>query len=646
MKKTIYIILALIVLGNIANAQTNQQDTALRSARESKFLKDYTSLNAAVSAIGNVQTELVVDENVNVTADANLPDNIHLKPSGNARFTLAPGRTLTIASADLGHRRYFFGSGKVLFAPNAVPELNLIWWTGNDQMADQTDAFTQALASMQSGGKLLIPLGNWRTSGNHIVPTGSIIEGVGRHPDSTTGSTVILTKGNALFKILGNTREVAIKDINIDGAYIPGATGILIEGDYPNSVFHIQIQVNFNRLTNGLKVNSLSDTAGGLQVEGLECNTCQFVENKTSFYINTGNSSTTFYKPLFQMPKYGIGMDILKSGQMEIYGHNAVSSSGSPPCVNNNPDPSLPTFIRVRGDHLPITIIGGQDEGIGYFLDTELYSYLGVVNLIGNGIQSIIYVRRSGVINATGNWLYRQAFRDASPTSGRIYAKGNSLQARNFCQDRNTPDNLDGDLDGGTLVLEQSSLALAAETKREYFNLLLNEIFLGNPQIPAMQVGTADANKILMRLGLIKSDNFTNYYDLKRNSTTGFLELENTGDRTPGLNVEGTVSSESIVAGKRFNYGGIDQPIQQKGNINIDPPRIAANSAGEQTFNLSGANVGDVLLLNPPANGINGGVYMMSSRVSGANQITVTFFNPTGGTVDASSGNWTFVLYK
>jgi hypothetical protein len=82
-----------------------------------------------------------------------------------------------------------------------------------------------------------------------------------------------------------------------------------------------------------------------------------------------------------------------------------------------------------------------------------------------------------------------------------------------------------------------------------------------------------------------------------------------------------------------------------KGTVAIDPASVAANAVADQTFTLTGAVVGDTLILNPPS-GINAGLAVLEYYVSAANQITIRFHNTTGSPIDQASGNWTYCLIR
>lgn len=82
------------------------------------------------------------------------------------------------------------------------------------------------------------------------------------------------------------------------------------------------------------------------------------------------------------------------------------------------------------------------------------------------------------------------------------------------------------------------------------------------------------------------------------------------------------------------------------GVITIDPASVAAGAVSSQTFTLQGAMPGDSVTLNPPPAGLTTGLLFSQPRISAANQVTVVFFNTTGGALNEPSGNWHYSLTR
>lgn len=79
------------------------------------------------------------------------------------------------------------------------------------------------------------------------------------------------------------------------------------------------------------------------------------------------------------------------------------------------------------------------------------------------------------------------------------------------------------------------------------------------------------------------------------------------------------------------------------GTVVLNPGSATTNSVVVVTFTLTGAAVGDVVVVNPPA-AIEAGL-IATAFVSAANTVTVRVANITAGTVDAASATWSYVWF-
>lgn len=77
------------------------------------------------------------------------------------------------------------------------------------------------------------------------------------------------------------------------------------------------------------------------------------------------------------------------------------------------------------------------------------------------------------------------------------------------------------------------------------------------------------------------------------------------------------------------------------GTVAIDPPSIAAQTRGSQTFTVTGAAAGDILILLPPA-ALNAGLVYAGCDITGASTGTVYLGNLTGGAIDDGSNTWIY----
>jgi regulator of RNase E activity RraA len=78
------------------------------------------------------------------------------------------------------------------------------------------------------------------------------------------------------------------------------------------------------------------------------------------------------------------------------------------------------------------------------------------------------------------------------------------------------------------------------------------------------------------------------------------------------------------------------------GTVSVNPASIPATSRGATTFTLTGAKVGDVLVMNPPA-GLNDDLVFAGAAVTADNTGTVYLYNPTAGAIDDAAATWTYL---
>lgn len=86
--------------------------------------------------------------------------------------------------------------------------------------------------------------------------------------------------------------------------------------------------------------------------------------------------------------------------------------------------------------------------------------------------------------------------------------------------------------------------------------------------------------------------------------------------------------------------------FRKSGTVTIDPASIGANTVASQTFTLTGASVGDTLILNPPSTGLTAGLLVQQSYVSAANTITVVFQNTTASPINEASASWIYTISR
>jgi hypothetical protein len=82
------------------------------------------------------------------------------------------------------------------------------------------------------------------------------------------------------------------------------------------------------------------------------------------------------------------------------------------------------------------------------------------------------------------------------------------------------------------------------------------------------------------------------------------------------------------------------------GTVTCDLASIGSAAIGEKTLTISGAAVGDLVFMNPPAAGLTAGLAICGAVVSAADTVKVRVANLSGGSVDEGSGTWSYCLIR
>jgi hypothetical protein len=96
---------------------------------------------------------------------------------------------------------------------------------------------------------------------------------------------------------------------------------------------------------------------------------------------------------------------------------------------------------------------------------------------------------------------------------------------------------------------------------------------------------------------------------------------------------------------KGLNIGsGSDVTKITKAVVSIDPPSIAAGAVADVAVTVTGAVVGDSVVVNPPTAGLTAGLLVCQARVSAANTVTVRLHNASAGVIDEAAANWAVLV--
>lgn len=88
------------------------------------------------------------------------------------------------------------------------------------------------------------------------------------------------------------------------------------------------------------------------------------------------------------------------------------------------------------------------------------------------------------------------------------------------------------------------------------------------------------------------------------------------------------------------------QGVVIKGTVSVDVPSIGSAAVGEATVTITGAAVGDTVIMNPVAAGNTDGLAYGGARVSATNTVKLRVVNLSGGTVDEAAQTWDYMLIR
>ena len=125
-------------------------------------LSNYSSINAAITAIGATEQAVVCNTAQALTANLVIPANVQLIALKGCGITTT-GYSLTInGSLDAGLYQIFSGTGSVVFGNGSIEKVPVQWFGAvGDGVADDSDALIAAAASVEAiHGVVFIPSGS------------------------------------------------------------------------------------------------------------------------------------------------------------------------------------------------------------------------------------------------------------------------------------------------------------------------------------------------------------------------------------------------------------------------------------------------------------------------------------------------------
>ncbi len=237
------------------------------------MVSDYTSLTAAVTAIGSTVTELLCDSSTGITANTVIPATLKLTVMKTCTINDTSG-TLTInAPFDAGLYQVFAGfvSGNVTFGTGAVEAARPQWW-GFSTTADASTNATALQSAIDSNAPIIrLPNGHYDYSTGLTIDRALRFEGAGSCQDNgeagvsttvlhyTGTGTAIHIVGSGIvgkenihlsdFSLVGNAS--ALNGIQI-GRALSGSDGLITK----SSLTRVHIQGFTKTSASGLYVYS------------------------------------------------------------------------------------------------------------------------------------------------------------------------------------------------------------------------------------------------------------------------------------------------------------------------------------------------------------------------------------------------------
>lgn len=310
----------------LTNTKISTTDSTFVALNQTKYLDAYASLAIAIAAIGATPTELKVTSAVAVPATATIPATTTLVFEGNGKLTVAAGQTLTIgAMRDPGNKQVLVqaaSNSNIRFLTNAVQRMNLAWIVGPTSGVSITNALTQVFASATAngGGRVYVPEGTFLTTGDHEIPSKTIIEGAGTNQSLSGPSKIKMTAtGVPMLKIGANTIQVALRDLILDGDNKAGVDGLYGTGTEAVGVQASSITLERVTITQCVHGNRYFSSAGAWLVRSIKISECLFIDNSTAgFRMNSVNSALDVDMTNFGVPANGYGFYFDNIGNANI----------------------------------------------------------------------------------------------------------------------------------------------------------------------------------------------------------------------------------------------------------------------------------------------------------------------------------------
>lgn len=127
-------------------------------------------------------------------------------------------------------------------------------------------------------------------------------------------------------------------------------------------------------------------------------------------------------------------------------------------------------------------------------------------------------------------------------------------------------------------------------------------------------------------------------------TVTGTATLNPDDIATTSLHLTGTLAADTSA---KIGASGTPLTFVKKGTVTVDLPNVvAAANAVDVSITVTGAAVGDMVLLQPPAAALTAGLQLLQAWVSATDTVKQRVYNPTGGDINEASGTWNYCLIR
>lgn len=566
------------------------------------LLSDYggslsTAITAIEAAISTTPTELKINVPCSIVADYDhsAHSQIVLTMENTGRFTVSSGKRLTIGSFTRATgRQWFFGSGDVVFARNAVNEFDFSWWVGiGSSAANVNHEFSQLCTSITNsyGGIAYVGAGVWKINAQ-ALPNGSRLKCAGGQSTFGTNCTTFQIPSGVnntnIFNITDGYRNMSIENCVLDCGPSTGSTAFYLHGTQISSGWGVRLQgvnaLNGQHFIWADDYDYGSGHATGWEIEGISVIQCTAAgQTVAAVRCDTINGSWLFDQNEFSMNS-GVDHFLLNHvGMFTSRQTTLVGGGGSSACY------------RITGTHNPINIYDSQDEGVPNFLVTSAFYNQCSINVHGSVIQSKSILNGAPNVHFIGcTHFSNSVVSTASNATPRVTNTKSLVQtldltgatvARNLCVFAGSPP-------GGILVEED--IILTDQNTRKIFRaptkIFSPPINDGNASVPILELGYntgTSESKVLLRAGRYTSGEAFEYgVTWLRDYTTGRFAWNYSQTaflpRTTGEDYNGDLTA--------YNFTGAVVRNTLTANVNDFATTISAFDIPKLTYILTCAN--------------------------------------------------------